>query len=96
MGYTQVTWDNESGNEKEPEAATYVWDSLTESQKAAVMVLGYTQTTWDDVSGKEIQPATVYKYWVEMSSCTTAAPWGKCFHSALNNALHIVLITHSN
>ena len=47
LGYTQASWDNGSGNEQQPAAASKAWAELTGSQRAAATVLGYTQVNWD-------------------------------------------------
>ena len=69
LGYTQVSWDNESGEEKQPASADKYWANLTDSEKAAARVLGYTEKAWDDESGSEAQPASAIKHWDELTSC---------------------------
>ena len=39
LGYTQASWDNESGNEQPPATADKAWAELTGTQKAAAAVL---------------------------------------------------------
>ena len=73
LGYDKNSWDNESGEEKEPWIARQFWTSLTTTQRAAASYLGYTETLWDDASGVEPQPAVFDKYWDEMTSCGGSA-----------------------
>ena len=68
MGYTQVSWDNESGKEKQPSSAKKRWDKLTHLERVAAVVLGYTGSMWDK-GGKKHQPASASKYWAELTSC---------------------------
>ena len=42
LGYDKNSWDNESGEEKEPWIARQFWTSLTTTQRAAASYLGYT------------------------------------------------------
>ena len=69
MGFTQASWDNESGNEEQPSSADKGWDELTEREKAAAVVLGYTSDMWDTGTP---QPASTEKGWAELSSCGDA------------------------
>ena len=46
LGYTQVSWDNESGSEAQPASASKKWAELTTQERFAATVLGYTQQTW--------------------------------------------------
>ena len=71
MGYTQVSWDNESGNEQQPSSAHKYWNELTDTERAAAVVLGYSGSTWDK-RGKKYQPASASKYWAELTSCGNA------------------------
>ena len=72
MGYTQQSWDDESGKEKQPASAKKYWAKLTDAEKAAAMVLGYTERIWDK-GGKKDQPASADKYWAELTSCESIA-----------------------
>ena len=47
MGYTQVSWDNESGKEPQPASSSKSWADLTDVEKKAVVTLGYSQLSWD-------------------------------------------------
>ena len=47
LGYTQVSWDNESGKEQQPSSAKKRWTQLTFQERAAAAVLGYTGSMWD-------------------------------------------------
>ena len=69
LGFTQVSWDDVSGEEKQPVSSDKYWKSLTQHQQAAAIVLGYTKAIWDNMSGSEPQPASAYKGWSELTSC---------------------------
>ena len=69
LGYTQVSWDDVSGKEKQPSHTDKSWLQMTAQEKAALTVLGYIAKTWDDVSGKETQPASASKTWDKLSVC---------------------------
>ena len=69
LGYTQVSWDNESGKEQQPVSADKAWAALTQHERSAAMVLGYTRATWDNKSGSESQPASADKHWAELTAC---------------------------
>ena len=69
LGYTQVSWDDLSGEEKQPVSSDKYWTGLTQHQQAAAIVLGYTKTTWDNMSGSEPQPASADKGWSGLTSC---------------------------
>ena len=72
LGYTQVLWDNASGKERQPASADKYWASLTESEKAAAVLLGYNGTIWDNESGSDPQPVSAIKHWDELTSCGEA------------------------
>ena len=69
LGYTQATWDNMSGEEPQPAAASKSWSEFTDEEKAAGMTLGYSEQSWDGVS----QPASAEKYWAELTEEEEAA-----------------------
>ena len=69
LGYTQVSWDNLSGEEKQPSLWKQDWIALMQHEQAAAIALGYTKTSWDDDSGSEAQPTSEDKYWSEFTSC---------------------------
>ena len=69
MGYTQVSWDNDSGQERQPISATKSWAALTNDEKQAAVLLGYTQQSWDNESGLEQQPHSSFKSWRELTAC---------------------------
>ena len=62
LGYTQVSWDDESGKEPQPSSTDKGWVQLSDKERAAAVSLGYTQAIWD-------QPAAVSKYWDGLTSC---------------------------
>ena len=69
LGYTPVTWDNESGQERLPWSATKSWAALSSNEKDAAGALGYTELTWDNESGAEPQPLSAAKSWAQMTAC---------------------------
>ena len=69
VGYSQVSWDDDSGEEQQPLASFLSWAALTDREKAAGALLGYTATSWDNLSGSESQPAVGDKAWAELTSC---------------------------
>ena len=73
LGYTQVSWDNESDEEQQPLASFLSWAALTDEEKAAGKLLGYTAANWDNLSGSEPQPAVLEKLWSELTSCADGA-----------------------
>ena len=68
LGYTQVTWDDASGQETEPSSADKAWDELTTEEKSAAVRLGFMGKTWDNESGKEKQPASENKHWSDLGA----------------------------
>ena len=72
LGYTQASWDNLSGEEKQPWSASKAWHELSTNQKAAALLLGYTQITWENESGSEPQPVSATKSWAELTACGSA------------------------
>ena len=56
LGYTEVSWDNASGNEAQPASASKKWADLTAQEKSAATVLGYTEQTWRTVSATKKTP----------------------------------------
>ena len=73
IGFTQLSWDNESGEEQQPLTGLQYWAALTDEEKAAGTLLGYTAASWDNLSGSEDQPAVVDKSWAELTSCPDGA-----------------------
>ena len=69
LGYTQVSWDNDSGEELQPWSLIKSWASLSANEKIAASFLGYSQKSWDNESGLEPQPPSVVKSWDEQSVC---------------------------
>ena len=47
LGYTQVTWDNDSGKEPQPASSSKAWAELTDVERNAAVALGYSQLSWD-------------------------------------------------
>ena len=69
LRFTQVVWDNESGNETQPSSSSTAWDDLAHEQRMAAVVLGYTAKSWDNESGNEKQPASEDKFFAELTTC---------------------------
>ena len=70
LGFTQLSWDNLSGQEPQPSSWMYkFWHELTGNEKAAVTLLGYNKTTWDNDSGSEPQPTSIFKRWDKLTAC---------------------------
>ena len=69
LGYTQASWDNLSGKERQPWSASKSWFEFSDNEKAAAGLLGYTQMTWDNDSGSEPRPASAFKSWSELTVC---------------------------
>ena len=69
LGYTKLSWDDESGQERQPLTKFKSWAQLTANEKAGAVLLGYTQSSWDNVSGSETQPASADKHWDELLLC---------------------------
>lgn len=70
LGYSKVSWDNESGSEQMPWSYIKSWASLTVKEKFAAVILGYTKVSWDNESGSVPQPPSAEKRWDEMSKCS--------------------------
>ena len=66
LGYTQVSWDNESGLEPKPASDDKDWNELTDNERAAAVVLGYTEMSWDTGAP---QPASDDKDWSQLTVC---------------------------
>ena len=66
MGYTQVSWDNDSGQETQPASDDKAWAELTDNERAAAVVLGYTAASWDTGAP---QPASEDKDWSQLTVC---------------------------
>ena len=70
MGFNQVTWDNLSGNEVQPDSwSNNYWSELKRSERAAAVILGYNQITWDNDSGSEPHAFSNNKHWSQLTSC---------------------------
>jgi len=74
LGYTKLSWDDESGQERKPLASFKSWAQLTANEKAGAVLLGYTQSSWDNISGSETQPASAHKSWDELLLCGEGRP----------------------
>ena len=69
LGFTQVSWDNVSGQEKQPVIEEKSWSDMTHDERVAAVALGYTGKAWDNESGKEKQPAYEDQSWTELTTC---------------------------
>ena len=68
LGYTQISWDNDSGVEGQPESSKLTWEKLTDysRKKTAALFMGYTQISWDNDSGAEEQPRSSKLAWAKL------------------------------
>ena len=69
LGHDQVSWDNDSGRERQPWSSIKSWAQLSANEKQAAELLGYTRKNWDNESGSERQPASASKTWAELTAC---------------------------
>ena len=69
LGFTQVSWDDLSGQEPQPSSWSKYWDELSANEREAVRLLGYNQKVWDNDSGLEPQPIAFFKSWDELTKC---------------------------
>ena len=83
LGYTQVSWENLSGNEPQPSSHKKSWSELRHSERVAAVVLGYTGKAWDNESGSETQPASADKQWSELSPCADEGKHADCVCTCL-------------
>ena len=74
LGYTKLSWDDESGQERQPLASFKSWSQLTANEKAGALLLGYDYASWDNVLGSEIQPMSASKNWDELLLCGEGKP----------------------
>ena len=100
LGFTRVSWDNESGNEPQPITFRKSWALMKHRERQAAKLLGYTKLSWDNDSGEEEQPPSSRKYWKSLTSCkvtttqTTIAPMGQCIRT--QTCMHACGRHHSN
>ena len=66
LGYTKLTWDNDSGSEQKPWSFIKLWSSLTKTEKDAAKVLGMTKKSWE----KKRKTGIFAKKWDDMTSCS--------------------------
>ena len=69
LGFNEVTWDDLSGEETQPDSWSTHWSELTRRERAAAAILGYNQVTWDNESGNEAKPPSVSKSWSQLTTC---------------------------
>ena len=69
LGFTQISWDNISGKEKQPSPMAKSWTKLKHDERYAAVALGFTGDSWDNFSGKEKQPDAMAKKWAELATC---------------------------
>ena len=69
LGFSQRSWDNDSGKEKQPALFDKYWDSLSHKERLAGVLLGYTGTSWDNDSGSELQPTSLDMSWFKLEAC---------------------------
>lgn len=66
LGYTKLTWDNDSGFEQKPWSFIKSWSFLTNNEKDAAKILGFTKKSWE----KNRRPRIYEKKWDDMTSCS--------------------------
>ena len=93
LGFTQGSWDNLSGQEKQPTSSDKYWTALTQHEQAAAIALGYTKTTWDNMSGSEPRPASASKGWSELTSCGEILSVSIWRQSRAGTSVHEVSVT---
>ena len=71
LGYTQVSWDNESGKEPQPASTNKSWNQLTDLERMGAERLGYTRDMWDNGNG---EPGAAKKSWSELTACGKNLP----------------------
>lgn len=71
LGYTQASWDNLSGKERQPWSASKYWYELSDKEQAAAGVFGYTEKTWEGMpDGKHVVSSDqADKHWSELTRC---------------------------
>ena len=69
LGYTEVSWNNFSGEELQPWSYIKSWVHLSENEKQAAVFLGYTEKSWDDYSGSEPKPPVHNTGWADLTVC---------------------------
>ena len=95
LGYTKLSWDDESGQERKPLASFKSWAQLTANEKAGAALLGYTQSSWDNVSGSETQPASTDKSWDELAVCDEGTDDSRCVRTGATHILHVLWFIRS-
>jgi len=66
LGFTRTSWDNVSGQEKQPLSTFKKWAQLTVRERVAANVLGYSEDTWNRVDKQE-QPVWMTKRWDDLA-----------------------------
>ena len=91
LGYTQVSWENLSGNEPQPSSHKKSWSELRHSERVAAVLLGYTGKVWDNESGSEPQPASAKKQWSQLSPCADEGRYADGVHTCRAMFVHIAI-----
>ena len=86
LGYTQVSWDNASGKEVQPETASKKWTDLTTIQKSSALVLGYNEKTWSTIS------KTKTTSWSALTTGSTGEEYVRHLVVALNFCMQVKLL----
>ena len=75
LGYTQASWDNLSGKERQPWSADKHWFELSDGEHAAAALFGYTEKTWESMSdGKHVVSSDqADKEWSQLTTCPKGA-----------------------
>ena len=69
LGYTEASWENLSGQERQPWSYGKPWIRLTDIERIGAALLGFTEKSWDNKSGLEPQPISYSKSWSELTVC---------------------------
>ena len=91
LGYTQVSWENLSGDEPQPSSHKKSWSELRHSERVAAVLLGYTGKVWDNESGSEPQPASAKKQWSQLSPCADEGRYADGVRTCRAMFVHIAI-----
>ena len=81
LGFTQASWDDESGKELLPWSFAKYWDQLTPDERKAAKTLGWNEINWDNYDWDHS------KFWDELRSCANGKnlhPWPSAVSSCFS------------